>query len=58
MKTLIKVCRNYLQFLKDEEPTQGEDRKGQIRAFLFDNIWKCMMILIDETISQVERTAN
>ena len=38
--------------------TLTEDEKGLVNAYLFDHIWKVILLLLDGNINQVEQIAN
>ena len=50
MKSMVKICRGYLEFLNTTS--------GLNLAFLFDNIWKSIMLIVDEVLNSSEKTAE
>jgi hypothetical protein len=55
MKSFITVSRGYLDFLANEG---GEGDRGTTRAFLFDNLLKSLVLIVDEVINQFDKSAN
>ncbi|CDW82596.1 UNKNOWN [Stylonychia lemnae] len=65
MKDIAKVSRDFLSFLRDQDThknvegiQENNQNRGLIRAYLFDSLWKNLMMTIDDTINHVETTAT
>lgn len=56
MKQIIKISRSLMEFLKTEG--EGEGSRGMARAFLFDNLLKSLILIVDEVIGTFEKYAK
>lgn len=52
MKHFIKVSREYLAFLRNDEK---KDSRGMARAFLFENLLKSLILIVDDMLTQFEK---
>ncbi len=48
MRHFIKVSRGYLAFLRNDEKN---DSRGMARAFLFENLLKSLILIVDDMLS-------
>lgn len=59
MKSFITVSRGYLNFLRNEEANDNnQQQRGVARAFMFDALFKALMLIVDEVILQFEKASN
>ncbi len=49
MRNFIKVSRGYLGFLRNDEK---KDSRGMARAFLFENLLKTLILMVDDILTQ------
>jgi hypothetical protein len=49
MRNFIKVSRGYLGFLRNDEK---KDSRGMARAFLFENLLKSLILIVDDVLTQ------
>jgi hypothetical protein len=49
MRNFIKVSRGYLEFLRNDEK---KDSRGMARAFLFENLLKSLILIVDDILTQ------